>query len=85
MNEYSIWGSDEMVRKTPVFLCLFSTHKQYYVFMSRLVNVLSRDFVVPVSCVGLLELPQKFMFLMVMRKREFPIVERLLCDHKTMI
>lgn len=38
-------------------LMFFSTHKQYYVFMSRLVNVLSRDFVVPVSCLGLIELP----------------------------
>lgn len=54
-------------------------------FMSRLVNVLSRDFVVPVSHVGLIELPQTFMFLMVMRKREFPIIERPLRDHKTMV
>lgn len=40
---------------------------------------------VPVSCLGLLELPQKFMFLMVMGKREFPIIERFLFDHKHMI
>lgn len=44
-------------------------------FMSRLINVLSQDFVVPVY-VGLIELPQKFMFLMVMGKREFPIIGR---------
>lgn len=64
---------------------LIHTHKQYYVFMSRLVNVLSLDFVVPVSCVRLIELPQKFMFLILMGKREFPIIGRHLLDHKPMI
>lgn len=54
-------------------------------FMFRLVNVLYLDFVVPVSCVGLIELLQKFMFLMVIGKEEFPIIGRLLLDHKTMI
>lgn len=54
-----------MVRKSGVFHCQFSTYKQYYVLVSRLIDVLSQDSVVPVSCVGLLELLQKFMFLMV--------------------